>query len=317
MNKVIISCTKNIFLALLWLTLSSSCASSNRVDETSETQAAKTDRKNAFYSLLAKLEESPLKMGMSQVLNSHYAEIQAQIDLAAKQISGLGQKSAEEKIQLVTDIYSHFLSFFVNLELPLYSEIYQIDANQVAPAVQKRNAEMSQALGQILNAAAKGKLDFLIDYNNIAGLRTLSQWTRLTWPPEKKDSSLNLAASSTANASLAIFNGASLDFNSLPQIPPSGIASSGGEVNVKVETENFRAAFQKIVPNSLIISSMLIGIAAAVIVTVATLNPAIGGGVGVATGFAILAFVGGSYGIVPTIETYKTHVHDTPNSSRN
>ncbi|MEI8027345.1 MAG: hypothetical protein WCI18_13435 [Pseudomonadota bacterium] len=316
MIHIIISFTRNISLAVVCLTLSSSCASRNRIDETSETQAARIDRKNAFYSLLANLEESPLKMGMSQVLEKNYATIQSQIDLAANQISDLGQKSTEEKIQLVTDMYSHFLSFFVNLELPLYSKIYQIEANQVAPAVKKRNAEMSRALGQILNAAAKGKLDFLIDYNKIPGLKTLSQWTRLTWPPERKDSSLNLTTPSAASASLAVFNGASLDFNALPQIAASGIAASDAEVNVKAETENFRAAFQKIVPNSLIISSMLIGIAAAVIVTVATLNPAIGGGVGVATGFAILAFVGGSYGIVQTIESYKTQVHGKPDSSR-
>lgn len=62
---------------------------------------------------------------------------------------------------------------------------------------------------------------------------------------------------------------------------------------------------------------MLISIAAAIIVTVATLNPAIGGGVGVATDFAILAFEGGCYGIVQTIETYKTQIHGKHDSSGN
>lgn len=113
---------------------------------------------------------------------------------------------------------------------------------------------MSRAEGQILNAATKGKLDFLSDYNRTAGIKTLSQWTRLTWPPEKKESSLNLTASSTASTYLAVFNGASLDFNAPPPKAPSRIAASNTEVNVKAETENFRAAFQKIVSNSLIIS---------------------------------------------------------------
>ena len=83
------------------------------------------------------------------------------------------------------------------------------------------------------------------------------------------------------------------------------------QVNLEREDKDFKQAFHKIVPYSLMISSMLIGTVAAVIVTVATLNPAVGRGLDVATGFGILAFVGGIYGLVQTIESYKSNIHKT------
>lgn len=75
------------------------------------------------------------------------------------------------------------------------------------------------------------------------------------------------------------------------------------QVNLEKEDKDFKQAFHKIVSHSLMISSMLIGTAVAVIVTVATLIPEVEGGVSVGTGFGILAFLGGSYGLVQTIET--------------
>lgn len=288
--------------AILLSFLFASCKSTTVDEKSSEAQASSSDRKSAFYTISEKLEPSHMKTAMISTLDHHFIEIQEKIDEAAVEISTLSGMSTWEKIDLAVDLYGRLLSFFVKIELPVMASLYEVDHNRLLPAVTLKVMDMKEAFKSVLVGTFSGKHRFLVDYNSLPGFKRFTQMFRLALPSPSKGESLNLASDTPSS-------NPPLTLEDLLNQPKPGPLTPEISMDVNAEAKSFRESFNKIVPNSLIISSMLIGTAVAVIVTVATLNPAVGGGVGVATGFGILAFVGGSYGIMKTIETYKAEDH--------
>lgn len=281
---------------MILLGLSTSCRTSQET-EASEARAVSNDRKSAFYLVVDRLEPSKLKEAMTKTLDRNLDKIQSRMEKAAQEVSQFAGQPADAKIRLAVDLYGNLLSFFMAIELPILAKIYEVEAEKLSFPMEERREAMKAAFGKILTEVYRGNLHLLMDYNQIPGLKQLSQLTRLSWPSSKKESGFQLSESSPKD----------------PVLTLEDLAKPTPQVNEGLEKEakEFKQAFNEIVPPSLMISSMLIGTAVAVIVTVATLNPAVGGGVGVATGLGILAFVGGSYGLVQTMETYKSQIHKT------
>lgn len=292
---------KIMILSLILASLAAACKSAPENSESSERKVFQSDGKSAFYAISERLESSRLKKAMIATLEQHFPEIQEKINEAAVEISTFEGMSKWEKIDLAVDLYGRMLAFFVKIELPIMAAVYGVDHNQITPAVMNKVNEMKSAFKTVLVGAANGKMKFKVDYESIPWFKTFSKLFRLELPRQANDGSLNLAADQSSNPPFTV--------EDLLKQPSPGPLTPEISVDVDTEARTFRESFNKIVPNSLIISSMLIGTAVAIIVTVATFNPAIGGGVGVATGFGILAFIGGSYGIMKTIESYKTEVH--------
>jgi hypothetical protein len=290
-----------VISSLILASLSYACKSATENSESSERKLPQGEGKAAFYAISERLESSRLKSGMVATLDQHFPEIQEKINEAAVEISTFNGMSKWEKIDMAVDLYGRMLTYFVIIELPLMAAVYEVDHRQITPAVMTKVNEMKSAFKTVLVGAANGKMRFLVDYESIPGFKRFSKLFRLDLPRQSDNGSLNLATDPSGNPPLTV--------EDLLKQPSPKPLTPEISLDVNAEARSFRESFNKIVPNSLIISSMLIGTAVAIIVTVATFNPAIGGGVGVATGFGILAFVGGSYGIMKTIESYKTEIH--------